>query len=84
MSPGRNGASSFAGGCSMCPWTPPVLQCTTRRRAGASRAFEHVARPFDVDRVVGAVGLTGFTIGRGNVIGDLHAVERRGHRILAR
>ena len=37
---GLSGASSLAGGCSMSPCTPTVLQCTTRRAPAAWRGFD--------------------------------------------
>ena len=53
MSPGLSGASSFAGGCSTSPCTPTVLQCTTRRDAGARRRLDDVADGRRVDRAIG-------------------------------
>ena len=46
---GRERRVSLAGGCSMWPCTPPVLQCTTRRTPRRERAFENMSRAVDVD-----------------------------------
>ena len=72
-SPGANGASSFAGGRSICPCTPPVLQWTTRRGAAAAAASRTCRVPFDVDSRVRRAPLPRFAIGGGDVVDDLAA-----------
>ena len=48
-----SGASSVAGGCSMSPCTPTVLQCTTRRTPARAAASTISPTAIDVDRAIG-------------------------------
>ena len=77
MSPGASGASSVAGGCSICPWTPPVLQCTTRLTPAVNAGAQYVIGPGHVDRAIGIGSLAGCAIAGGDVVDNLHALTGR-------
>ena len=84
--PGRSGASSSAGGCSMSPWTPTVLQWTTRRTPPSAAASTSRSDGRRRSPRGSASGRPGLTIQRGDVVDDLdaRAAPARGSRRSAR